>query len=182
MKVVERLRERFGGAILGEEVSCDQVSLYVEREALPEIMRFLHDELDFKHLADLCGVDYLGWKGKRKKPARFEVVYNLYSLSRKELLRIKVPVPEEDARVPSVTSIWRVANWFERECYDMFGIRFEGHPDLRRLLMPEDWAGHPLRKDHPLELEEEWPEYEKLREKARELSRYEWGDRRVRGG
>ena len=182
MSVVEKLRERFGTAILGEEVSCDQISVYVDREVLPEIMRFLHDELDFKHLADLCGVDYLGWKGKRQKKERFEVVYNLYSISRKELLRIKVSVPEEDPRVPSVTSIWQVANWFERECYDMFGIRFEGHPDLRRLLMPENWPGHPLRKDHPLELEEEWPEYEKLREKARELSRYEWGDRRVRGG
>ncbi len=182
MNVVEILKEKFGAAILGEETTADQIGIYVSREVLPQVMRFLHDELDFKHLADLCGVDYLGWKGKRKKAERFEVVYNLYSLSRRELLRIKVPVPESDPRVPSVTSIWRVANWFERECYDLLGIRFEGHPDLRRLLMPENWSGHPLRKDYPLEPEEEWKDYAELREKARELSRYEWGDRRVRGG
>jgi len=182
MSVVEKLKERFGSVVYGEEVSGDQTSVYVERERVVEVMRYLHDELDFKHLADLCGVDYLGWKGKGKRPERFEVVYNLYSLSRRELLRVKVAVPENDPRVPSVTGIWRVANWFERECYDMFGIRFEGHPDLRRLLMPEDWSGHPLRKDYPLEPEEEWPGYEELRRKARELSRYEWGDRRVREG
>jgi len=181
-EVVEKLKERFGAAVLAEEVSCGQQVVFISRESLPEVVRFLHDEMDFKHLPDLCGVDYKGYKPKRPVSERFEVVYNLYSISRRELLRLRVPVPEEDPRVPSVTSIFRVANWFERECYDMFGIRFEGHPDLRRLLMPEDWEGHPLRKDYPLEPEKEWPEYERLREKARELSRYEWGGRRVRGG
>ncbi len=182
MEAVAKLKERFGGAILGEEVSAGQTAIYVKREAVEEVLRYLHDELGFDHLADLCGVDYLGWKGKKKKPERFEVVYNLYSIKNRTFLRVKVPVPESDPWVPTVTGIWGVANWFERECYDMFGIKFKGHPDLRRLLMPEDWPGHPLRKDYPLELEEEWLEYEKLREKARELSRYEWGDRKVRGG
>ena len=180
MEAVTKLKERFPRAILKEETSCEQVVVYVDRHYLPEVMEFLHEELGFDHLADLCGVDYLGWKGKAKKPERFEVVYNLYSIGKRDFLRIKVPVPENDPWVPSVTNIWQVANWFERECYDMFGIRFEGHPDLRRLLMPEDWEGYPLRKDYPLQPEEEWPEYENLKAKARALSRYEWGDRKVR--
>jgi len=182
MAVLEQLKERFPQAIRGEDLSCGQTMVYVDRDYLLEVMTFLHDELEFDHLADLCGVDYLGWKGKKKKPERFEVVYNLYSIKKRELLRIKVSVPEKDPWVPSVTKIWQVANWFERECYDMFGIRFKGHPDLRRILMPEDWKGHPLRKDYPLEPEEEWGTYEKLREKSRVLSRYEWGDRKIREG
>ncbi len=181
MKALELLKEKFPEAILGEESSAGQVSVYVKRERLLPVMRFLHAELQFDHLADLCGVDYLGWKGKNKKAERFEVVYNLYSIPQRAFLRVKVSVPEEDPWVPSVTSIWEVANWFEREVYDMLGVRFEGHPDLRRLLMPEDWEGHPLRKDYPLEIEEEWPAYQDLKQKACELSRFEWGERRLRG-
>ncbi len=181
MDWAKELKERFPKFFLSSEVSSGQLSCYIKREGLLEVMEFLHRE-GFDHLVDLCGVDYLGWKGKKKKPERFEVVYNLYSIKNREFLRVKVPVPEGDPWVPSVTKIWAVANWFERECYDMFGIEFKGHPDLRRLLMPESWQGHPLRKDYPLELSEEWSEFEALKKKARELSSYEWGGRRPGGG
>ena len=181
MKTEEILKEKFSPAILEIEIFADQTTFYIKREYLLKVIQFLHKELQFDHLADLCAVDYLGWKGKKKKFERFEVVYNLYSLSKREFLRLKVPVPEDDPWVPTVTGIWKVANWFEREVFDMFGITFKGHPDLRRLLMPEDWKGHPLRKDYPLELEEEWPEYARLQEKAQELSQYEWKGRTSKG-
>ena len=173
MSVVEKLKEQFPEEILEVTECAGQVSVTVRRERILEIMRFLHDEGDlrFDHLADLCGVDWLG----RKTP-RFEVVYNLFSIRYKRYLRVKAQVPEEDPRIDSVTSIWKTANWFERECYDMFGIVFEGHPDLRRVLMPEDWEGYPLRKDYPLFLEEdqEWQGYKELKQKARELAVYDW--------
>jgi len=103
----------------------------------------------------------------RKFEERFEVVYHLYNLDTKALLRIKVRIPEEDCWHYSVTSLWKTADWFERECYDMYGIHFEGHPDLRRVLMPPDWEGYPLRKDYPLSLDEEkeWKVYKDLIEK-----------------
>jgi len=105
-------------------------------------------------------VDYQGYKSE-KKPERFEVAYHLYNLAEIKLIRVKVPIPENDAWQYSVTGLWKTANWFERECYDMLGIVFKGHPDLRRLLMPDDWEGHPLRKDYPLFLteENEWEGY-----------------------
>jgi len=116
----------------------------------PIRIKYLKENKGFKYLIDLCGVDYLNYKPKRKFEERFEVVYHLYNLDTKQLLRIKVRIPEEDCWHYSVTSLWKTANWFERECYDMYGIRFEGHPDLRRVLMPPDWEGYPLRKDFPL--------------------------------
>jgi NADH-quinone oxidoreductase subunit C len=93
---------------------------------------------------------------------RFDVVYNLYSVSKSHRIRLKVRVDDGES-VPSVTSVWSTANWHEREVFDMFGIRFDGHPDLRRILMPEDWEGHPLRKDFPLTKEEVMFNYNKDR-------------------
>jgi NADH-quinone oxidoreductase subunit C len=92
----------------------------------------------------LCAVD---WPGREE---RFEIVYNLTDIDNPARLRIKLPVSGEDPKVPSVTSIWPTANWHEREAYDMFGIVFDGHPDLRRILMPDEWEGHPLRKDYAM--------------------------------
>ena len=177
MVAVEKLKERFPNEIVRVEESAGQTAVVVRRDKIVDILRFLHQgdvELSFDHLADLTAVDWLG----KKKP-RFEVVYNLYSIRNKQYLRIKAQVPEEDPRLSSVTCIWKTANWFEREVYDMFGIVFEGHPDLRRLIMPEDWEGYPLRKDYPLflEPEQEWPGYARLREKARDLAQYDWYQR-----
>lgn len=102
-------------------------------------------ETRFDFLADICGAD----RGPEEEP-RFEVNYHLFSTTKYHRLRLKVLLNEEDAHVPSVTDVWRTANWHERETYDLFGVIFDGHPDLRRILLPEDWQGHALRKDFPL--------------------------------
>ncbi len=155
--IAEGMKERFPAEVKEIREFRGQVSVVIEKGRLKEIMEYLHDtpQLCFSYLKDLCGIDYLG-----KKVPRFEVVYQLYSISHRHAIRIRAEVPENDLSIDSVTGIWDGANWHERECYDMFGIRFTGHPDLRRILMPEDWEGHPLRKDYPLESdlgENEWP-------------------------
>jgi NADH-quinone oxidoreductase subunit C len=116
-------------------------------DRLPALARFLHD--DPESLFDFCS-DVTATDWPARAPQRFDLVYCLYSTTRRHRIRIKVRAGEHDA-VPSVTSVWPAANWLEREVFDMFGVRFAGHPDLRRILMPEDWQGHPQRKDYPLE-------------------------------
>jgi NADH-quinone oxidoreductase subunit C len=140
------LEQRFGPYIVEVKEQWGEVTIVLAREALLQVCRTLRDDpaFDYKMLVDLCGVD----RGV-EADLRFEVVYHLYSLTHRHRLRLKVRVREEEA-VPSVVEIWPNANWYEREVYDMFGVRFEGHPELRRLLMPEEWEGHPLRKDYPL--------------------------------
>src|SRR5690348_13856076 len=120
--------------------------LVLDRAALPDALRALRDHPDarFEQLSDLTVVDYLG------RAPRFEVIYQLYSISLNHRLRVKVPVAEDDPVVPTASEIWKSANWAEREAWDMFGIRFAGHPDLRRILMYPEFRGHPLRKDFPV--------------------------------
>lgn len=168
-ELIEELKEKFRTQILRIEEG-EPLVITIKREGFLEVVKYLK-EYGFNHLIDLCGVDYLNYK-PMKKDERFEVVYHLYSIERKEMIRLKVPIPENDCWHYSLTTLWKTANWFERECYDMFGIKFKGHPDLRRLLMPEDWEGYPLRKDYPLELEEEkeWKVYKELKERARSSS------------
>jgi NADH-quinone oxidoreductase subunit C len=108
-----------------------------------EVCRYLHDREQFDFLTDLTALDW------PKRERRFDVVYNLYSFPKNERLRLKAEVGESE-RIASVVSIWGVANWLERECYDMFGVVFEGHPDLKRILLPDEWQGHPLRKDYDI--------------------------------
>lgn len=144
----EKLKEKFADAL--EEIHDhrgDQTAV-VKRERFIEIVEYLRDdpEFDFNMLTDLTAVDRLELKLK----PRFEVVYHFYSLNKNHRLRIKVRVEEKDALMPTLTGYWPVANWFEREVWDMFGIRFEGHPDLKRILMYEEFEGHPLRKDYPI--------------------------------
>ena len=157
LAIAEGMQERFPTEVKEIREFRGQVSVRIRKNRLKEIMEYLHDtpELCFSYLRDLCGVDYLG-----KKEPRFEVVYQLYSISHRHAIRIRADVPEDDPVIDSVVGVWDGANWHERECYDMFGIRFAGHPDLRRILMPEDWEGYPLRKDYPLASdlgEREWP-------------------------
>ncbi|NJL33115.1 MAG: NADH-quinone oxidoreductase subunit C [Chloroflexaceae bacterium] len=135
---------------VGPDERHGDLKVCIEASRLPEVGRWLRDEADLQYtlLENLCGVDYLG------RLPRFEVVYHLFSFQNAHRLCLKVGVPEEHPVVPSVTSVWPTANWHERETYDMFGIVFEGHPSLERILMPEEWAGHPLRKDVPLGYEE----------------------------
>ena len=120
-----------------------QAIVLVAAEKLREIARYCRDEEQFDMLADLTAVDW----PKREK--RCDVILNLYSFPKNERLRLKAHSAENEP-VPSVVEIWPVANWLERECYDMFGIVFEGHPDLKRILLPEEWQGYPLRKDYDI--------------------------------
>ena len=139
-------------------------TIYVTRDHLVETCRALRDtpELRFAFLVDLLPVDYL------PREPRFEIVYLLASLGMSgfgdtaKRLRVKVRVPGHDVTVPSVSSVWPAANWSEREAYDLFGIHFSDHPDLRRILMPDDWEGFPLRKDYPVQIRLPVKTYEPL--------------------
>jgi len=124
-----------------------ETTVIVPREQIVAACEFLKTTpgYEFNFLADLCGFD----RGPEEEP-RLEVNYHLFSTTKHHRLRLKVLLNEEDAHVPTVTSIWRTANWHERETYDLFGIIFDAHPDLRRILLPDDWQGHALRKDFPL--------------------------------
>ena len=149
--ILARLTERFRERILETHDRLGDHTAVVDRAAITESLRFCRDdpELRFEMLMDLTAVDYLKFPGREDGP-RFEVVYHLYSVSHNHRLRIKAVLEEDDAVIPTVVHLWPIANWFEREVWDMFGIRFEGHPDLRRLLMYDEFQGHPLRKDYPV--------------------------------
>ena len=149
--ILERLRERFGGAIVETEDHRGDHTAVVARAALLDVLRSCRDEpaLGFDVLMDLTAVDYVKFPGREDGP-RFEIVYHLYALPHNHRVRIKVRVEEDDAVVPSAVRLWPIANWLEREVWDMFGVRFAEHPDLRRLLMYEEFVGHPLRKDYPI--------------------------------
>jgi NADH-quinone oxidoreductase subunit C len=142
-ELVKRYREKFGPAILEAWTDRKQAILVVARELLADVAIYSRDEEKFDWLSDLTAVDW----PKREK--RFEIVLNLYSFAKNERLRLKANAAVEE-RVPSVQGIWSTANWMEREAYDMFGVVFEGHPDLKRILLPEEWQGHPLRKDYDI--------------------------------
>lgn len=139
--MAERLKEAFGESILAVQSEAKNPWVQVKPEHLLGIAQFLRDDPDlrFDFLRNLTAVDYR---------EEFELIYQLFSYPRKHELTFKVRVPREGAKVASVEEIWPAANWYEREAYDLMGIRFDGHSDLRRLLMPEDWEGHPLRKDY----------------------------------
>ena len=150
-EILQRLHDRFGAAIVDTHESLGDTTAVVERAAVVDALRFCRDEpeLAFDMLTDLTAADYLKFPGREDGP-RFEVVYHLYSLAHNHRLRLKVRVDEDDAVVPTAVELWPIANWLEREVWDMFGVRFAGHPDLRRLLMYEQFVGHPLRKDYPI--------------------------------
>jgi NADH-quinone oxidoreductase subunit C len=170
--IAERIKETFPGETLDVREFRGQVSITLKKGRLLDICRYLHDDPDlfFDYLVDLCGVDYLG-----KKNMRFEVVYHLYSMKHRHAVRLKAEVPDGDPSIDSVMPVWTGANWHERECYDMFGIIFNGHPDLRRILLPEDWEGYPLRKDYPLKgPEKEWPGFLEVLDKAKRYREFEW--------
>ena len=124
-----------------------ELTLVVPRAAVAEICGHLKTApgMEFNLLADICGAD----RGPEEEP-RYEVNYHLFSTTKFHRLRLKVLLNDEDTHVPTVTGVWRTANWHERETFDMFGVIFDGHPDLRRILLPDDWQGHALRKDFPL--------------------------------
>ena len=149
---VEKLRDQFPDAVLGIEEFRDETTITVQPEQIVEICTFLRDDPDFRYtqLTFVSAVDDLSRSGQSADGHRFEAVYQLHSLTHRHRLRLKAPLEGDAPRIASVVPVWPAANWHERESYDLMGIVFEGHPDLRRLLMPDDWVGHPLRKDFPL--------------------------------
>ena len=175
--LLDRVRRRFANKLHSSRIDCNQVTLECMPDSLSGICRILRDDAEFRfeQLSDLCGVDYSAygeadWETQdttstgfsrgvepgayhetRKFPARFGVVYHLLSVSGNMRLRLRCWAVDEPPRVPSVVDIWASANWFEREAFDLFGIMFDGHPDLRRILTDYGFIGHPFRKDFPLE-------------------------------
>lgn len=143
--LVKKIRGRFGKSIIETTVFRGEITHIVEKDVLLDVCRFLKYEpdLQFNFLSDVLGVDC------RPLLSCFEVVYHLYSIPRRYRIRLKVRVKENET-VPSVTPVWRSADFAERETFDMFGIVFGGHPNLKRIYMPMDWEGYPLRKDYPL--------------------------------
>lgn len=159
--VLDVLRNAVPGAALEPAASVDMPALYVDREHLVDVGFALRDlpALQFMFLADVTAVDFL------PREPRYEIVYHLACLgdayahpdgpAPARRLRVKVRLAGDDPRVPSVAGVWPTAGWPEREVFDLFGIAFEGHPDLRRILMADDWEGHPLRKDYPVQIRKE---------------------------
>ncbi len=153
-KVINLFKEKFSEAIVDSHEQHGDETILVKKESLFEVLKFAkeNENLKFDSMMDICGVDYLG------QTPRFEVVYHLYSIALNHRIRIKVRVSEEDCVVPSVISLWKSADWFERETWEMFGVKFEGHPELKPLLLFEGFEGHPLRKDYPIEKRQKIPE------------------------
>lgn len=150
LQIAKMIEERFPGQVLGMMTHAGQVAVMLRKERIRDICLFLRDEpaIRMDHLADLTAVDYSAYPGD--SGPRFEVVYNMISTIYRHRIRLKVRVPNDDPRIDTVSSVWKTANWHERETYDLMGIIFTGHPDLRRILLPEDWVGHPLRKEYPV--------------------------------
>jgi NADH-quinone oxidoreductase subunit C len=142
----DKLKERFPNSLVDVKTFRGEVTLTISKKDIYTICKFLYSEpgLEYRFLTDLCGLD------RFPESPRFEVVYLLYSMKGNRRLRLKIDVGEGEA-VPSVESIWKAANWLEREVYDLFGISFENHPDLRRILLWDGYEGYPLRKDYPVE-------------------------------
>ncbi|MBF0553748.1 MAG: NADH-quinone oxidoreductase subunit C [Nitrospirae bacterium] len=171
-KIADTLNSEFQGEVIAVKEFRGQTGVTLKKDKILQIARCLHDtpEFMFDYLRDLCGVDY-----KKIKTPRFEVVYNLYSMTHRHTIRLNVQVPDKEP-IQSVVSVWKTADWHERECFDMYGIVFEGHPDLRRILMPEDWDGHPLRKDYPTAGPEdgEWGGFKEVLRKSEDFKKFGW--------
>lgn len=140
-EVFKLIESKFPEALKSTDLEGIEQSVTVEANSIADVCEFLKTEADLQFTSLMClsGVDF---------EDRMEVVYHLHSLLHNHRLTVKVELPREDPKLPTVTSVWNAANWHEREAYDMFGIIFDDHPDLRRILLPDDWEGFPLRKDH----------------------------------
>jgi len=153
MTPLQRVQEQFADHIIETHAFRGDETAIIRPASLRAIAKFLKEtpDLDFNFLMDLTAVDYLFFAGGRiQKEFRFEVVYHFFSLKFNHRIRLKVPVDEKTPEVDTLVDFWASANWYEREVWDMYGIKFKGHPDLRRILMYEEFVGHPLRKDYPV--------------------------------
>lgn len=135
---------RFAGAITGGHGEHGETTLFIAPARIVDVCRYLKSEQGFIRLSGITAVDW------HPADPRFEVVYLLHSIDKNARLRLKCWVSEQEAEIDSVTGVWRTALWYEREVFDLFGVVFRNHPDLRRIMMPDDWEGHPLRKDYPV--------------------------------
>ncbi|MDH4101276.1 MAG: NADH-quinone oxidoreductase subunit C [Nitrospirota bacterium] len=149
-EIVKKIEENFEEQITGVYYFAGQGNVSVKAKKILDICKFLRDEpgLEFDYLADLAGADY---PDRPYEEGRFEVVYNLYSTKRNHRIRIKVGLPEDNPVVESVVGLWVTADWHEREAFDLYGIKFNNHPNLKRILMPDDYQWHPLRKEFPVQ-------------------------------
>lgn len=145
--IIDKVKASFADAVIETHNFRGDQTVTVKKENLMEIIKFLRDDpaLVFNFLMDITAVDYL-----ERKSVRFEVVYHLYSLQFNHRVRIKAPVGEEDCKIDTVVPLYKTANWYEREIWDMYGIKFNDHPNLTRILLYEGFKGHPLRKDYPI--------------------------------
>ena len=146
--LLSRLKDKLGSYITSSKVSLGDAEVSIKPESVPEFFRLLKldSELAFNCFVSVTAVD---WMDERDE--RFEVVYHLLSVPSLDRLRVKIPLPEADPKIATVSDLWAGADYMEREVYDMYGITFEGHPDLRRILMYDEFVGHPLRKDYPVQ-------------------------------
>ncbi|NPV51888.1 MAG: NADH-quinone oxidoreductase subunit C [Candidatus Methanofastidiosum sp.] len=166
IEIVKKIKDKFPEEVLWFRCFREECDITIKKEKIKDILEYLKNTptLEFDYLIDLTAVDYLGFR-----EPRFDVIYQLMSIKHRHRLRVKAEVSEQECFINSVVDLWKTANWFERECFDMFGIEFKGHPDLRRILMPEDWIGFPLRKDYPVYSDlkdKEWQPYKELKELA----------------
>jgi NADH-quinone oxidoreductase subunit C len=145
--IAQRIQAQIPNHFIQAREALGELTIWIRREGVMEVCRFLRDdpELDFDHITDICSVDY------PEDEERFEVIYHFYSVRKRHRIRLKARVPEEDCTIDSITGLWQGANFLEREVYDMMGICFNHHPDLRRILLTDDFDGFPLRKDFPTE-------------------------------
>ena len=144
-RAVQKIKEKFANSLIDVKEFRGEVTVTVRKEDIVAVCRFLKTDMSYNMLTDVTAVDY------PESDQRFMMVYNLYSIPNKDRLRVKAPVEESACSIDTLSGLWNSANWLEREVYDLFGINFIGHPDLRRILMTDDWVGHPLRKDYPLQ-------------------------------
>ncbi|MGR3178341.1 MAG: NADH-quinone oxidoreductase subunit C [Candidatus Anammoxibacter sp.] len=145
--IVTKVKEKFSDAVIDVQSFRNETTIILKKESIVDVCKFLRDDkaLQFDYLSDLCGVDKLAVNNT------FEIVYHLYSLTNNNRIRLKAPISDtEKPSISTVTSVWPAANWHEREVYDMFGVVFDEHPDMRRILTPDGFVGHPLRKDYPI--------------------------------
>ena len=151
-EIVEKIKTDQGEVIPSSEVSLGDSVLFVGTERIHDIAEYLKNDpdLNFDYLSNITGADYLN----EEREPRFEVVYELHSIEKNHSIRVRVGLDEEDPTIPTVSDLWKGALYPERELFDMFGFNVEGHPNLSRLIMPEEWEGNPLRKDYPLTIED----------------------------
>jgi NADH-quinone oxidoreductase subunit C len=152
-EATQLIQSEYPNAILRTHQHRGDETIVLHRKFIVPVCRLLrdHPSCRFEFFVDLTAVDYLLVEADMQNEERFEVVYHFRSLSQDKRLRVKCPVPENDCSIDSIHSLWHAVNWYERECFDMYGIHFKGHPNLTRILMYDQFEGHPLRKDYPVD-------------------------------